>query len=299
MLGTKSTSILVVALTALILLLPACGQAAPSTATSAPLSIATNSLPDGQVGIIYSQTLKASGGSGALTWSISEGSLPQGLSLATKGGSINGMSNTPGTFKFTVQVTDGSGTASQQLSVTFKSSVMPIFIETVSPLEGGEVGIAYTRTISATGGSGAYSWAVTEGALPDGLKLDQNGGIISGTPGRDGVFNFTVQAKDNAGASRDQIFTMTIRKTLSITTSSLSDGQVGTDYEQSVESFEGFGAIRWSITAGSLPDGLTLEQVYGDISGTPTTAGTFNFTVSAKDTLGAVATKDLAITITK
>ena len=88
------------------------------------VSINTNSLPNGYVGLSYSATLAASGGTGSYTWSIVSGSLPPGLSLNPSTGAITGTPTTAGTSSFTVQVNDGMSTATKVLSIT-RSYVIP------------------------------------------------------------------------------------------------------------------------------------------------------------------------------
>ncbi len=86
------------------------------------LSITTASLPDGIVGTAYSATLAATGGSGTYTWSIASGNLPDGLTLDASTGTISGTPTTAGTYDFTVQVTDGTQTATKDLSIKVNAS---------------------------------------------------------------------------------------------------------------------------------------------------------------------------------
>ena len=83
----------------------------------------------------------------------------------------------------------------------------------------------------------------------------------------------------------------------SITTSSLPDGKVGEAYSQ-ILTATGTTPIKWSISGGALPDGLSLNKDTGKINGTPTAAGTASFTVKAANSAGS-GTKELSITITK
>ena len=93
------------------------------------LTITTTSLPGGDVGVAYSQTLAASGGTPPYTWSLSAGNLPAGLGLNATTGVISGTPTTAGTFSFTIKVTDsGGGTATQALSVTVRAAPTPIDI---------------------------------------------------------------------------------------------------------------------------------------------------------------------------
>ena len=82
-----------------------------------------------------------------------------------------------------------------------------------------------------------------------------------------------------------------------ITTQTLPGGAVGTPYNHQLHA-NGGGLIEWEIISGALPDGLTLKQTTGEISGTPTAVGTATFTVKAENSVGS-ATKELSITIAK
>ena len=82
-----------------------------------------------------------------------------------------------------------------------------------------------------------------------------------------------------------------------ITTTTLPGGTVGTPYHHQLQATGG-GFILWELFSGELPDGLTLKQTTGEISGTPTAVGTATFTVKAENSVGS-GTKELSITIAK
>src|SRR6266576_2472902 len=84
---------------------------------------------------------------------------------------------------------------------------------------------------------------------------------------------------------------------LTITTSSLHDGQVHQSYQATILVSGGSALYSWSIVAGSLPTGLTLNSATGQITGTPNQSGTFPFTAQVKDSLNATATTNLSIAI--
>ena len=265
-----------------------------SIAISAPaLTVTTTSLANGTVGTAYSQTLNATGGVGGNTWTVTSGSLPDGLTLAPAG-TIGGTPTTAGTANFTVQVRDSANTtATRPLSITIGGPALTVATTT---LANGTTGTAYSQTLNATGGAGGNTWSITSGSLPDGLTLAP-GGTISGTPSTAGTSNFTVQVKDSANTTATSPMSITIRApALTVTTTSLANGTVGTAYSQSLAASGGAGGNAWSITAGSLPDGVTLAPS-GAISGTPTTAGTANFTVQVKDSANTTATKPFSIAI--
>ncbi len=257
-------------------------------------TITTSSLPFGEVGVAYSQTLAVTGGTLPYTWSISAGALPAGLSLGTSTGIISGTPTTVGSFGFTVKVTDSAGgIATRVLSITIK--VAP-FITTAS-LPNGEVGIAYSRTLAAAGGTSPYTWSVSAGALPPGLTLAPSTGILSGTPTTAGTYSFTIKVTDSIGGTGTKAFSITIQPIPTITTVSLPNGQVNIAYSQTITGAGGTPPYTWSISAGALPAGLSLGASTGIISGTPTSAGTYSFTIKLTDSVGGIATKAFSITI--
>src|SRR5437879_942563 len=94
-------------------------------------------------------------------------------------------------------------------------------ITTASPLPSGTVGSPYSTTLTGSGGSGAYLWSVGAGALPAVLTLDQNTGVISGTPNTAGTFNFIVLLQDRqTQQSTNKAFSLTVIAPLTITTAS-------------------------------------------------------------------------------
>jgi serine protease len=147
----------------------------------------------------------ATGGDGVYTWTLESGALPPGIALTT-GGALTGMPSGGGEFTFAAQVTDGGGrVATRSLSVTVERAPT---IQTGS-LPPGDVGEPYAAQLDATGGTGAYSWSVIDGALPDGLTLSSTG-AISGVPTRVGSSTFTARVTDEAAATHSRTFTIVI-----------------------------------------------------------------------------------------
>jgi hypothetical protein len=122
-------------------------------------------------------------------------------------------------------------------------------------------------------------------------------GTISGSPTGAGTFFFTAQVQSGDGQTAQKGFSITVYFGLGITTSSLPNGQVGVAYSQSLAATGGDGSYTWSVIAGALPDGLSLDSNTGVISGNPTSAGTWNFTVQVASGDGQTATKALSIQI--
>jgi cytoskeletal protein CcmA (bactofilin family) len=89
-----------------------------------------------------------------------------------------------------------------------------------------------------------------------------------------------------------------MKQSLDITTGSLPDGQVNQPYSGTLAASGGTSPYTWSVTPGSLPDGLTLAPSTGAVTGTPTTAGTFSFTVQVADSSSPPDTATAAMSIT-
>ncbi len=171
----------------------------------APLAVAAVSLPAATQGRAYAAQLVATGGDGVYTWTLESGALPTGVVLTT-GGALSGTPADGGEFTFTVQVTDGADrVATRSLSLTVERAPT---IQT-GGLPPGDVGEPYTAQLDATGGTGAYTWSVTDGALPDGLTLSSSG-AISGTPTTVGSSAFTVRVTDEAAATHSRALTVVI-----------------------------------------------------------------------------------------
>jgi hypothetical protein len=273
-------------------------------ASATSVHITTSSLSGGVAKTAYSATLAASGGKTPYSWSISSGSLPVGLTLSASG-QISGTPTTAGTSSFTVKVADSSSpaqTATANLSIPIAASGTPLQI-TTSSLPSGIAKTSYSATLAATGGKTSYSWSVSSGSLPTGLTLSTSG-QMSGTPTSAGTFSFTVKVTDSSSPAQSSTANLSITISASgtpvqVTTSTLAGGQTGASYSATLAASGGKTPYSWSVSSGSLPTGLSLNSS-GQISGTPTSAGTFSFTVKVTDSSspGQSATANLSITIT-
>ena len=247
----------------------------------------------------YSLTLATTGGKTPLTWTVTAGSLPTGLTLNPSTGVISGTSTVTGNFAATIQVIDAEGRSDSKV-LTFKI-VAPVSITTLSIPTVWTRNAPYTAvTLQAIGGVGSYNWSVSNGSLPAGMTLT-TGGILSGTPTTAGNYNFTVLATDGnsfAPATATTQYSIVINDLLAITTTTLANGTSGVLYNQTLARSGGTAPFSWSLKVGdSLPSGLSLDPITGSFSGIPSAAESKSFTVIVIDASGAVSSKLLNLAV--
>jgi len=248
------------------------------------LQISTPSpLPGASLGTFYSITLNVSDGpaSGFYVWQANQPP-PPGLTLASNG-VLSGTPTSTGGFNFQVLVFDDKDgiQATKNFALTVAGAVS---ITTPSPLPNGDANSPYQATLNANGGTPPYHWSVPNG-LPLGLNLDPNAGIINGTPLTAGTTIISVQVTDSANSGAAARLSLTINQALKITnTSPLPSGTVASAYSQAFSAIGGQGPYTFSVQStpfnpNPAPPGLALSAG-GVLSGTPTTAGSYNFGVS-------------------
>ncbi len=271
--------------------------------TAATLAITTTTLPAGQVGVAYSTTLTTSGGTKPYTWTLT-GTLPKGLSFNASTGTISGTptASTAGT-SLTFKVSDaGNPAQSSTKTLTLIISATTLSISTIA-LPSGQVGKAYTTTLVAAGGTTPYTWSVS-GTLPAGLAFNATSGVLSGTPSASTAgtaLTFKVIDSGNPAQTASRTLTLVIAAAvpvLSITTTSLPPGKVGTSYSTTLAASGGTTPYTWSLV-GTLPAGLSFNTASGVLSGTPTASAAatpLQFTV--KDSGNPVQSQTATFTLT-
>ena len=209
--------------------------------------------------------------------------------------------STPGAYDFQWKLVQKDelavfGELSKSFSI-FVYPSLPPSIDSPSNLQA-TIGAPFSFQFSAFAGTAPYSWSVSGGSLPAGLAFDPATGVLSGTPASIGNTSFTIRLTDSRGRSAEKQIVISITPAqLSVTTESLPAGSVGTNYIASVIAVGGRQPYLWTIAQNSLPPGLTLSSSSGMISGIPTAAGDFPFTVRVIDAEGRAFNKALSIKI--
>jgi hypothetical protein len=249
--------------------------------------------------------------SDTLTYSLISGALPSGLSLSTSG-IISGTTpqvTSDTSYSFVVKVLDNhGGGALRTFSMTVLNNIneAPIWTTPSGTLGTANEQTAFSTTVLATDPNGdSITYSVTSGGLPPGLSLSI-AGAITGTIGTiylNTVYNFTITATDSKGGATPRAFSIS---TVNITNEapvwstaagSLGSYTSGTSVNVSVVATDpNNNTLTYSIISGSLPSGLSLGSG-GTISGTPSTANTYNFTIRVDDGLGGIADRAFSMTI--
>ncbi len=166
------------------------------------------------------------------------------------------------------------------------------------------VGSPYSVTFVTGGGVPPYSYKPPPGGtVPSGLVLDEFTGVLSGVPSTTGIHEFTVVSTDSNFCTVRNFLSLVVSETacpaitLSPATARLLDGQETMLYSNVVTATGGTEPYTYSVSAGELPPGLSLDPDSGVISGTATTEGTYSFTVSALDFNLCAGSRDYTIFI--
>ncbi|MFM5672314.1 putative Ig domain-containing protein [Aeromonas hydrophila] len=274
------------------------GTSSPATVTitvSAPsIVVSPGALSNDSVGMAYSQTITATGGSAPYTYAITAGSLPAGLSLNTSSGVISGTPSASGTFNLTVTATDANSASGFQ--------VYSLVINGLAPVAG-----AVSATVAANSSANSITLNITGTATSVAVASTASNGIATAsgtsitytpTAGFSGPDSFTYTATNASGTSSPATVTITVSTpSITLNPGTLSNGSVGTAYGQTITASGGSAPYTYAITAGALPEGLSLNAASGLISGTPSTAGTTELSITVTDANGATSLQNFSITI--
>lgn len=270
------------------------------------LSIQTQSVPPGTVNQPYSATLSVytvtntkpfAGSPTTATWSIKSGSLPTGVSLSTSG-VISGTPTSEGSYAVVVKAVGGGGVTDTETEVL--SVRQPLAVNSQLTTNGRrlEVGVPYTATQTATGGSGTYAWTLASGTLPTGVELKPDGSV-AGTPTVPGTYTFAVKLADSEGRTQTLNTTLVVASPLAVSHSKLKSAKANHGYRQRIAWTGGVAPLQWRLVSGKLPKGVTLAKRLGLLLGKPTKAGTYRFEVEAADSFDVTSAARLTLVVKK
>jgi large repetitive protein len=240
-------------------------------------------------GSMYGFTFHASG-TGTLTWSAT--GLSDGLSLNTSTGAVSGTPTSAAAVNIMLTVSDtyGQSSAATPFTITVNNPPAPVITTTQAQVTAATVGTLYSFRFSATG-TGTLTWSAT--GLSDGLSLNTSNGTVSGTPTTHTTVPFTLTVSDTFGQSSAATpFTITVNNPappqITTTPAQVPSATLNAAYSFTLQG-SGYGTLTWSTTP-ALSDGLSINPATGQITGTPTTATTLNFSVTLTDGLGQQTT---------
>lgn len=249
------------------------------------VSFGPDTLPPAVVGTFFQRFFVGQGGVGPYSYRVVGGALPPGL--VVEYGSVYGVPTTAGSYAFTVELTDEIG-ATYQRAYTLDVSVAPISHDPVV-LPAVTAGRYYAESLSyrAHGGIAPYRYRLVPGTtLPAGMQFSEQDGTLSGTTTDIGRFDLLVDVTDSAPQPTTVRWSFDIRVVppgLGIYgPDRLRAAAVGSVYVDNFQAGGGQAPYTFAITAGALPAGVTLRPD-GFMSGTPTVAGSYAFTVTVTD----------------
>jgi len=237
-------------------------------------------------GQAYGDAVAASGYP-TVTYSVSSGALPSGITLNSSTGAISGTSTAAGSYSFTIKAENAAGNVTQLF--TDDLYVTPAWTD--NTLAAFTYNTAYSDQVVATG---SPTYSISSGSLPTGLSLSSSTGAVTGTPTYYGAYSFTIQAANETG-SVTQSFSGAINKVLEWTDNTLATPVYNIAYLDSVAAL-GYPNPTYSVTVGALPTGLSLNSSSGLVSGTTTATGSHSFTITASNTEGNI-TQSFSFTI--
>ena len=147
-----------------------------------------STLPGGVQNSFYAQSLSTAGGTGPFTWALTSGTLPPGIAIS--GSALAGTPTTPGSYNFTLQVTDSATPFPASTYQAFKLTIHPTgssaltITVSAAPLPSGQVAAVYNQTLTASGGTPPYTWSAV--GLPPGITLS-SAGVLGGAPSSVGL----------------------------------------------------------------------------------------------------------------
>lgn len=277
----------------------ACEPHSPSVTPS--LALMGVPLPPALELTAYDRTLSAGEGTPPYRFGVSQGELPPGVSLSADG-RLSGTPERAGVFLFELTVSDASPARKVLVRAT-RLEVLPLLRIGTLGLTEAEVSSPYVEGLYATGGQPPYRWSLVEdaGMPPAGIALHPDGGL-RGIASDVGTVGFAVRVSDSADAGQERTAGLLLSVAqasvvLGIATPSLAEGREGWEYRQRVQARGGSAPYLFRIASGGLPPGLSLDELTGEIDGTPLQSGGFSVRIEASDMTGLTASRPFNVLI--
>jgi hypothetical protein len=235
--------------------------------------ITTTNVPDGTLGLAYATTFTSN--ITAPNWTASGGTIPPGLTLDGASGQLSGIPTTAGTYVFQVNAENGVDDDTKQFTIHV-AAPLSVAITPTSPLElttGTAPGAVF---VTPTGGRAPFTLSVSSGTLPDGLFPAQEGtSDLGGIPELAGSATVTLLLTDADGRTASAPYTINVRNPLAFLTTRMSAPTRTIAYSQILNAEGGRAPYTWTLSGGTLPPGLQLNAVTGEVGGIPTTNGSY------------------------
>jgi Putative Ig domain len=266
------------------------------------LSITTAKLPMGVVGLDYHQILKAAGLEGNPNWKIDSGDLPPGLEVEEEG-VVVGIPKESGEWLFTILVVDEKGNIDRkefrllirQATAEEEAAILSIVTNSIPE---GFLGRAYLQNIECKGGEPPYRWTLSSGVLPELIQVNQQSGVLYGTPREVGKFSFTLRLTDSAEMFVEKNFILEIKEgTIEIVTAALPPASKGEKYSLTFRAQGGVVPYRWDMVTGHPPEGLRFDPERGVLSGIPEKWETSTFLLRVTGREGRSAEKEFKLEV--
>lgn len=265
----------------------------------------TNTCPSATVGEEYSVRFverEGSGcGQGRQRFYLDSGLLPPGLSL-TPEGTLSGVTFVAGAYRFYVEMREPeddpahcAGKRTQkQFTLAVRRQPWVVSVPALPPQS--EVGSPFRMALRARGGSGVFTWRLSAGRFPQGLRLRPDG-LIAGTPLRAGTYTVAAEATDTESRSQTWSATLEVSPRLRIGKRPLPRAQVGRSYVADLTAAAGALPRVWGVAHGRLPRGIRLAPHSGRLYGTPGETGTFRVVLKVRDQLKAATAQPFSLVV--